>query len=182
MGALSDVTSEFKQAGPKEKVLIVVTVVGAIGVAYYLYTKKQQTGTQAGTPDSTATSGPPRSGFPETSTGTPNVPFGETPLFDPAGNLIGWQSPGTPTPTPTPTATPNGPDWFTNFVGKLTPGTTIRSGGTDVNGQRFWIGKTGNSNLFYAPIGSTIQYGGSGRVWLSPAGNQSQHVLLSKPS
>lgn len=183
MGAISDVTSEFKQAGPKEKAMIVIGVIGVAGVAYYIYAKRQASsvsqGTLANSPGGSQAAGYPLAG------GTPVIPSGVNPIFDPAGNLIAFQNPGSTPPPPSPPGNPPPPvpsgnpaNWFTNFLGSIGYGTQIRPGGTDVNGQRFWIG-SGNSNFFYAPVGSTIQQGAQGRIWITPKGGTQQ--LLTGP-
>jgi hypothetical protein len=182
MGAIGDVTNEFKQAGPKEKAVIIIAVIGVAGVAYYLYTK-QKGSTAAPTAGSSSASLP--AGYPLAGS-TPVLPAGVNPLYDPNGNLIAFQnpSPTVPSPPPTPT-TPTPPkqtpligqpsNWYTNFLGKIGYGTHISPGGVDQNGQRFWYAP---NSYFYAPKGSTIAYGGLGRVWLQLPNGQ-QHQLLT---
>ena len=185
MGAIADVTSEFKSAGKPEKVMIVVGVIAVAGVAYYIYKYKQATGSQqgvqAGQPGGSQVAGYPMAG------NTPVIPGGVNPLYDPAGNLIAFQNPlvntglipGQPVPQPAPSPTPG--NWYTNILGSLGYGTKIRAGGSDANGERFWIGQTGNAanQLFYAPTGSKINYGAQGRVWITPPGGTQQ--LLTGP-
>lgn len=183
MGVFADVTGEFKQAKPQEKTLIIIGVVVVLGVAYYLYSKQQATGSQAaplqpGGP----TTQPPRAGYPETSQGTPTVPFGTNPIYDQSGNLVGWQSPnpnnqqpgpgpGTPSPSPT------------NWLGHIPLFSHVQPGGFDQNGQRFWFVSPGSQQqqLFYLPKGSTVTQGGAGRWWYTLPGQQ-QQLLTGPPS
>jgi len=65
------------------------------------------------------------------------------------------------------------------MLGKVGYGATINKGGVDVNGQRFWVGK-GNGTLFYAPVGSQINRGADGRIWIQPPG-ASKGQLLTGP-
>lgn len=178
MGAIGDVTSEFKNAGPKEKTVIIIAVIGVAAVAYYLYTK------QSGSSSAPTTGSSSQAGYPLAGS-TPVLPAGVNPLYDPNGNLIAFQNPTptTPSPPPTPTAptqTPlKGPsqpaNWYTNFLGKIGYGTHISPGGVDQNGQRFWYAP---GAFFYAPVGSSIAYGGQGRTWLQLPNGQ-QHQLLT---
>lgn len=188
MGAIGDVTSEFKNAGPKEKAVIIIAVVGVVGVAFYLYTK--QRGSTAA--PSAGSSSEPMAGYPLAGS-TPVLPAGVNPLYDPNGNLIAFQNPTPTVPSPPPTPTPpvgglpggstNGPpkgpsqpaNWYTNFLGKIGYGSHISAGGVDQNGQRFWYAP---GAFFYAPKGSTIAYGGQGRTWLQLPNGQ-QHQLLT---
>lgn len=165
---------EFKQAKPPEKAVIVAGVVAVVGVGVYLFMRSKSTGGATPTDSSSTSSTGQTAGYP-TAGGYPVLPSGVTPQFDPNGNLISYQNPPAPgtTPTTTPATTPTPANWFSNILGKIGYNATIRTGGFDVNGQRFWIGKTGNSNMFYAPIGSQIVKGAEGRIWLKlPDGTQ----------
>ena len=182
MAETGDLINEFKQAKPPEKIVIVVGVFAVAGVAWYLYKKGQA---QAAV--SSSNTGAPTSqtaGYPTVGpNGTPVLPYGVTPQYDPNGNLISFQNPPPPGTTPPPDGPPTtGPvtpqNWYANLIGKLGYNTKINPGGYDVNGQRFWTGK---NQFFYAPIGTTIAYGSQGRVWLNPGGDTSQHVLLTGP-
>lgn len=181
MAETGDLINEFKQAKPPEKVVIVVGVLAVAGVAWYLYKKGQAQA--ASTPATGAPSGQV-AGYPTVGpNGTPVLPSGVNPLYDPNGNLIGFQNPPPPGTTPPPGGPPTtGPvppqNWWSNLVGKLGYNTKISPGGYDVNGQRFWTGK---NQFFYAPIGTTIAYGSQGRVWINPGGDTSQHALLTGP-
>lgn len=175
MGVFSEVTDEFKKAGNKERVLIVLGVAGVAGVAYYLYTHQVSgaaQGTQAGPPASQ------QAGYPTVGpNGTPVIPGGVTPIYDPSGNLVAFQNPLVNNgPVPGPGGTPN--NWYTSLLGTVGYGAQIKPGGIDNLGQRFWIGP-GNNNLFYAPVGSKINYGANGRIWITPPGGQQQ--LLTGP-
>lgn len=183
MGAIGDVTSEFKNAGPKEKTVIIIAVIGVAAVAYYLYTKQSGSSSAPTTGSSSEPAGYPLAGS------TPVLPAGVNPLYDPNGNLIAFQNPTptVPSPTPTPVSTPPTPtqtatplkgqptNWYTNFLGKIGYGTHISPGGVDQNGQRFWYAP---GAFFYAPVGSSIAYGGQGRTWLQLPNGQ-QHQLLT---
>jgi hypothetical protein len=179
MGAIADVTSEFKGAKKPEKVMIVIGVLAVAGVAYYVYRYKQATATQQGVPTSTGVASSLPTGYPVTGQNqTPTIPFGVNPIFDPSGNLIAFQNPGPGGGSP-PVTTPSQPaNWFTNFLGNVGYGTKITAGGVDTNGQRFWLGN-GNSSFFYAPVGSKLNYGAQGRIWLTPPGGTQQ--LLTGP-
>ena len=87
MGEGVDLIKEFKDAKPPEKVVIVVGVLAVVGVAYYLYQKGQgQAASSTGAPTS-QTAGYPMAGD------KPVLPSGVNPLYDPNGNLVGWQNP-----------------------------------------------------------------------------------------
>lgn len=117
---LGDAVEEFKKAPPAAKIGIVVALVAAAGIGYYEYSKNKAANTSgisgASTP-STDTQG--AQGFPTVPGGNtgqvPVLPGGLQPIFDAAGNLIGFQPAPpttgttggiTPPPTPTPTPTP----------------------------------------------------------------------------
>lgn len=167
---------EFQHAKPPEKAVIIGGVVAVVSIGVYLFMRSKSSASGAATPTDTSTSTGQTAGYPTVgASGTPVLPSGVNPLYDPNGNLIGFQNPPAPgaTPTPTPATAPTPANWFSNILGKIGYNATIRPGGFDVNGQRFWIGKTGNSNLFYAPIGSQIVKGAEGRIWLKlPDGTQ----------
>ena len=108
MGVMGDTFEEFKKASPTEKVVIIGGSIAVLGIALYLHNK----GALGGSQGATGTGGPstPQSGYPTIPQGqTPVLPYGTNPLYDPNGNLIGFQNsapPKTPSPTPIPTPTP----------------------------------------------------------------------------
>jgi hypothetical protein len=171
MAETGDLIREFKDAKPAEKTVIILGIVAVAGVAFYLWRRGQSQA--ASSPVQTA--GGQVAGYPMAGS-TPVLPSGVNPLYDPSGNLVAFQNP----PPTTQTSTSTGPaNWYTNLLGKLGYNAVIRPGGYDTNGQRFWVGKTGNSQMFYAPIGSTINYGSQGRVWITTPGSTGQ--LLTGP-
>src|SRR5256885_2027942 len=89
MAETGDLISEFKQAKPAEKVVIVVGVFAVAGVTLYLW-KKGQAQAQS-TPAQGSTSGQV-AGYP-TAGGLPVLPAGVNPVFDPNGNPIAFQNP-----------------------------------------------------------------------------------------
>ncbi len=176
MAESGDLIKEFKEAKPPEKAVIIGGILAIVGIAWYLHAKSQsnQNTSNTGAAPTSQTAGYPMAG------NSPVVPSGTNPLFDPSGNLIGWQNPppgGTPMPPPgPPTPTGQPANWFTNLLGTVGYGTHINVGGIDANGQRFW---TGPNSFFYAPPGSQINYGAQGRVWITPKGGTQQ--LLTGP-
>lgn len=171
---------EFKKAKPPEKVVIVLGVVAVAGLALYLIMRSSRGGATSANDSASGSTGQ-TAGFPSAG-GVPVLPSGTSPIYDPNGNLVAFQNPvsGTSTSTSVPgTTEPTHPaNWFESILGKIGYNATINPGGWDVNGQRFWVGK-GNSNLFYAPIGSTVIKGQEGRIWLKlPDGTQQ---LLTGP-
>lgn len=92
MGVFSDVTEEFRKAPGKERALIIIGVVVTIGVAYYLYTKQQATGTQAAIGQKSGTEANQPTGYPITTGGTPTIPYGTQPLYSPSGDLVAFQT------------------------------------------------------------------------------------------
>lgn len=181
MGESGDLIKEFKEAKPPEKAVIVIGVLAVAGVAYYLWQKGQSQA--ASSPVQTASG--QVAGYPTVgANGTPVLPSGVNPLYDPNGNLVAFQNPGATTPPVTTppaggtggTSTPV--NWYTNILGKLGYNAKITPGGYDANGQRFWVG-SGNSNMFYAPIGSTIQRKSGGLIYITPPGGTQQ--LLTGP-
>src|SRR5258708_6902997 len=176
MGEGVDLIKEFKDAKPPEKAVILVGAVAVLGIGFYLYKK----GHGQSAPASSATGAPSgqTSGWPMAGN-NPVVPSGTNPLYDPNGNLIGWQNPPSPGTTPPPGGPPtSGPpqpqNWYTNILGKLGYGTKINPGGYDVNGQRFWTGK---NQFSYAPIGTSLSYCAQGRVWIQPPATTSGQLL-----
>ena len=185
MAATGDLIEEFKNAKPPEKTVILLGIAAVGGIGLYLYIKNKGASAAAATDPNAATT-QQTSGYP-TANGVPVLPNGVNPLYDPNGNLTGYQNQTTPgsqgTPGPQGPPGPPGPaahpaNWFTNILGKLGYGANITPGGVDANGQRFWVGK-GNSYLFYAPVGTTIKRGAQGRVWLTAPGQNEQ--LLTGP-
>lgn len=193
MAETGDLIREFKDAKPSEKAVIIVAVVAILGVSIYLWKKGNAAATNV---PSTGTSTGQQAGYPTVgSAGTPVLPAGVNPLYDPNGNLVAFQNPGGnvngplrgpagPTGPPGQTGKPmmggtaaGLPNWFQNVIGKLAYGTQISPGGVDysLNAQRFWTSK---NTFFYAPIGSSIAQGGQGRVWLQLPNGQ-QHQLLT---
>jgi len=194
MAETGDLISEFKQAKPPEKIIIVTAVIAVIGVALYLF-NKSKSGSSATPAD--YTSGAPTAqtaGYPSVGANqTPVLPSGVNPLYDPNGNLVAFQNPAgnangplmTGSGTP-PVGAPPGrglmrdvttmPNWYQNVVGKLGYNSKISAGGVDysLNAQRFW---TSPSSFFYAPIGSTISPGAQGRIWLQLPNNQPHQLL-----
>jgi hypothetical protein len=187
MGETGDILQEFKNAKPPEKAVIVLGGLAVVGIGIYLYTKGNAAASAANAATGSTSATGQAAGYP-TANGVPVLPGGTNPLYDPNGNLVGYQNqPTTGNQGPTGPQGPAGPggspghpqNWFTNVLGKIGYNATIRPGGLDNNGQRFWIGKTGNSSLFYAPWGSTIQQGAQGRVWITVPGQKQQ--LLTGP-
>ena len=178
MAETGDILQEWHNAKPPEKVVIVLGGVSVVGVAIYLYMKGQaasanSSNTGAAPPGQTA-------GFPMAGN-VPVLPSGTNPLYDPNGNLIGFQNSPTPTPpVPAPPGSTQPVNWYTNILGKLGYGTQIRPGGVDANGQRFWTGNNGGY-MFYAPPGSTIQPGAQGRMWITTPGPGGSQQLLTGP-
>jgi hypothetical protein len=178
MAETGDLIREFKDAKPAEKTVIILGVIGVAGVAFYLWRR----GSSQAASSPVQTSSGQVAGYPSVgANNTPVLPNGVNPIYDPNGNLVAFQNPPptslTPPTTGPSTTTPL--NWYTSVLGKLGYNTVIRPGGYDTNGQRFWVGKSGNSQLFYAPIGSTINYGAQGRVWITPPGGNQQ--LLTGP-
>src|SRR5260221_8441703 len=181
---MPNLMDEFKNAKPPEKVVIVVGVLAVVGVAFYLYKR----GTAASTSTPSASAGSPAggqmAGYPMAGS-NPVVPNGTNPLFDPSGNLIGWQNPPPPGPTPSPKPTPTPlPPVPTN-----PPTTGPGQGGIHINktplisdAMKVWFGKGNqiyfgtslqNQQHFNIPSGFTPRAGSDGRYWLIN-GNQQQ--------
>lgn len=109
MGAVGDIVGEFKQARPPEKILIVGGVVAVAIIAYVIYRRGQAQSAQSAT--TSGTPGQQQGGIPSVSLGNgqvPLLPSDVKPIFDNAGNVIGFQQSPTQTPTSTtPPTTPN---------------------------------------------------------------------------
>lgn len=169
MAEAGDIIQEFKHAKPAEKGLIVAAIIGIVGIAWYLHAKSAG----SASPAQGSTTG--TSGGTTSQSGLQTFPYGSTPVLDNSGNPVAVVGP----PPTTPTGSSSQPaNWYTNFLGKVGYNSQIRPGGTDANGQRFYIG-SGNSNMFYAPVGSTFQHGPAGRLWITSPGNGQQ--LLTGP-
>jgi len=182
MAETGDLIKEFKEAKPPEKTVIIVGIIAVIGIAWYLYAKNKAGSTspyETGTP---ASPGSQQAGYPAVgSAGTPVLPAGVNPLYDPNGNLIAFQNPGSnagpplsngtqPTTiaqNPGPPLMGQPPNWYTALLGKIPYGAKITPGGIAPPGQRFWYG---TNSFFYAPVGTSFQQGGAGRIWLNLPG------------
>ncbi len=164
MAETGDLIREFKDAKPPEKTVIIVGIIAVIGIAWYLYAKNKAGSAspyQSGTP---ASPGSQQAGYPSVgSAGTPVLPSGVNPLYDPNGNLVAFQNPGsnagpplssgTQPPTMTDTTQTYGipTNWYTQLLGKIPYGAKITPGGIAPQGQRFWYG---TNSFFYAhPLG-----------------------------
>lgn len=139
---------EWKHASKQEKTVIVLVIVGVVGIAIYLYIRSQQNAastspTGPSTVGNTGTGGQV-AGYPSVgSAGTPVLPQGINPIFDPNGNLIafGPGSSGTNGGTTLPgsgtsngTGTGNGTtSGGTTSTGTGTGSTSTGSGGTALN-------------------------------------------------
>ena len=119
MATLGDFLGEWHKASKGEKALIVGGGITVIGVAWYLHNQAannaQTSPAQAATNASGLTSGSTpgnNGGIPQIQSGSnqyPLLPYGTNPIYDPSGNLIGFQNspPATPTnPNPTPVQKP----------------------------------------------------------------------------
>lgn len=149
MAALGDVFTEFKNAKPPEKILIIGAGVAVVLVAIYLYKNRQTT---TGT---TTTSSSPAS------SGTSNSGQASIPLF-PSGTTVGTDTSGQPTygilpPTTTSTPTQSGGNPI------------IGSSPTQTNQPLYYGGNYSNLKwgTTYNYNGTTYQLGtgGGGRLW-----------------
>lgn len=175
MGETGDILKEFKSAKPPEKAVIIGGVAAVVGIGIYLYIKnKNSAGATAATPTTGTSSNGQVAGFPSVgASGTPVLPSGTNPLFDPNGNLIAFQNqpPGTtPTPTPTPTPDPTATNWFQQAFGSA-PEISQQ------NGQFLLVQRgannqiTSNINLrTLFPSGTTFSGAGSGQAFASIPG------------
>ncbi len=163
MAETGDLINEFKQAKPAEKVVIVVGVLAVGGVAFYLYRKGQA---QAAVSSNTGAPVAQTAGYPMAGN-TPVLPSGVNPLYDPNGNLIGFQNPPPPgsTPPPAPFTPPTVP-----------AGQKIWAGLLNANGtRRYWIGTSQTqqsllNDLF--PAGTTFRSSGGTLYYTLPGGTE----------
>ena len=119
---VGDSLEEFKKLPTWGKIAAGGALVAVVGIAIYEKNKAGKSGvgtalsssgaSGAATTDPNALLGGTQSPFGQIPSGNGNsvplIPWGDTPIFDKLGNLIGWQQPG-PTPTPTPNPPPKGP-------------------------------------------------------------------------
>jgi len=175
---LGDGVEEFKKLPLWGKIAVIVLVVAGIGFAVYKY--QQNAAANAGTSANSAAgsalgssaAGGSQSPFPMVN-GLPVLPTGTNPLYDPNGNLIGYQpTPTTPTPNPTPTPAPTPTPTPTPTSGPLIPYGMY-------NGPSFSNLKPG-TNFSWGGTNYLLNAGGGGRLWGTPAGGGSQ-VLLYGP-
>lgn len=109
---VGDSIEEFKKAptGGKVALVAIFVLVGGIGFYEYNKSKSSSSGVSGNASPSTDTTGGGASQYPIVpGSGQGNVPVlpgGLSAIFDPLGNLIGWQPTPTPTPTPTPAPKP----------------------------------------------------------------------------
>lgn len=141
MAEFGDVAKEFHAAKPQTKVLLVVGGLAVVGVIWYLHTQSSGATTPVQMPGQGYSGGSGGAGGIQTvptgaeGGGVPLLPGGYIPLFDPSGQLIGYQptqTTTTPAPTPTPTPAPKpggrgkpvagGKDRSHRIVGRLTQG------------------------------------------------------------
>lgn len=155
---VGDSVEEFKKLPPWGKGLAALALIGAAGIGFYEYQKSKNSGTAVSSTGSTTAATDPNAaagglqspfGQVPTSAGNgstvPVIPWGDTPIFDGQGNLIGWRQPN-----------PNQP-----------PGFTLPAG---LSGMKVWQG-TKTHDFWFGPKGP--QRGGGGQTLLStlfPAG------------
>lgn len=109
MAEISDLFSEFSNAPPKEKFLIVGVVVAVGGIAYYTYRKQKASGVSplASTVNNPSTQQQGLQSVGVNGSNVPLLPSGFNPIFGPNGTLVGYQqSPTTPPTTSNPVTTP----------------------------------------------------------------------------
>lgn len=180
MAEAGDVIKEFKEAKPPEKAVIVLGIIAVIGVAWYLYQKGKQQSTTPNTATSTGAAGGQVSGYPTVGAGgTPVLPSGVNPLYDPNGNLVAFQNQPTPTTggdsgQTQPTTTPL--NWFQQAFG-------LKPEISQQNGQFLLVernaGKITNTvnlkTLF--PTGTTFSGAGGGLAYANVPGASSPLLL-----
>ena len=158
---VGDSIEEFKKLPTWGKFL----AVGALGLVIYLAIRARQNAAAGQTAQGAAaqaagsTPGAGQSPFPGVN-GLPLLPSNVNPIYDPNGNLVGYQQggSGTPTPTPAPGGTPP-------------PG-----GGTPPP-------KPSDPTWYYTKNGITYHawHGADGRIWGNTGPNTKQ-VLLAGPA
>lgn len=179
MAEAGDILQEFHHAKPPEKVVIIVAVVAIGGIAIYLIWNRNQAsaGSAAGAAGASSSQ---QAGYP-TAGGVPVLPSGVNPLFDPNGNLIGFQNPATPTSgggsgqTQPTTSTLN---WFQQAFG-------LKPEISQQNGQFLLVERGGPNNsiqnvvnlktLF--PTGTTFSGGSGGYAYATIPGQTTPFVL-----
>jgi hypothetical protein len=198
---VGDTTAEFKKLPTWGKFAAVGAVVLVAGIGWYEYNKAKSTGgTSVSSPGSTGTSldpnaqmGGTQSPFAQVPTtagngaSVPVIPFGDTPIFDALGNLIGWQQPGatapgggtTSTGTPATTdvpATGITPDHFPLSINRI----PLVS-----NALKVWFGR---GNVLYEgtdvkhqsvvklPANTGVIAGSDGRYWLKESNGTQQLI------
>lgn len=179
MAEAGDILQEFHHAKPPEKVVIVVAVLAIGGIAIYLIWNRNQANA-AGAAGAAGASSSQQAGYP-TAGGVPVLPSGVNPLFDPNGNLIGFQNPATPTSgngsgqTQPTTSTLN---WFQQAFG-------LKPEISQQNGQFLLVERGGPNNsiqnvvnlktLF--PTGTTFSGGSGGYAYANIPGQTATFVL-----
>lgn len=180
MAEAGDILEEFHKAKTPEKVVIVVAVVAIGGIAIYLIWNRNQASAGSAAGAVGASSSQQQAGYP-TAGGVPVLPSGVNPLFDPNGNLIGFQNPATPTSgsgsgqTQPTTSTLN---WFQQAFG-------LKPEISQQNGQFLLVERGGPSNsiqnvvnlktLF--PTGTTFSGGSGGYAYATIPGQTTPFVL-----
>lgn len=143
---LGDLTNEWKQAKPGERIIIVGAVVGVGALAWYFYTQnKGAASTTVNAPGQQGQGAPAgggqQAGFPTIPSGQiPVLPAGINPIYDANGSVVGY-GPGAQTPPSTSATTPTPADTGTGTPPSLTPSPSF---GISPVPTSFGMGSVGN--------------------------------------
>lgn len=97
----------------------------------------------------------------------------------PAGPIGPQGNPGPQTP-------PTQPGPVQAVIGSIDPFSRVTRGGVDSRGQRYWFNSPGTpsnqqGSLLFVPVGSQINQGSQGRIWLQTPGGAPQLLTSQKP-
>jgi hypothetical protein len=177
---VGDSVEEFKKLPTWGKLL----ALGAVGLAAYLGYRSYQNskGAQAAVSSASPASTAGQSPFSSVN-GLPVLPSSVNPVYDPNGNLVGYQNAPTPAPTPTtPAPTPAPVPSVAPTPSNPTPGTSPGSGPLIPFGQYqgpSYSNLKPGTHYTYNGTDYLLSAGAQGRLWgQNPQGKQ---VLLYAP-
>lgn len=197
MAEFGDIAKEFHKLPTGGKIFFAVAIVGAAGVGFYEYQKSKSgvSGVSSPSTDTQSAQGYPT--VPGSGQGSvPVLPGGMSPIFDPLGNLIGWQptpTTGGTTTTPPPSPSPDGGgggsgSTYNIWQPLLAPGTykgpsysNLKWGTTyTYNGTTYQLGTGPGGRLWGVPVtGNTTL---TPTQWQNTPIAQGKKVLITEPT
>lgn len=178
MAFFQDAVEEFKKLPTGGKIAIggIVVLVGYLGYRAYEANAASNAASQQASAADTSGANSGYSMVPGPGgNSVPILPGGLTPIYDPNGNLIGWQ-PTTPTSPP---VTPPAPGGSSGSGNSNTP--FFSNAQISQQGNNFFLvqGKNQINLASLFPKGTQFFGGGGGRAWYQLPGSNTKQLLVS---